>query len=65
LGTSREHVGNKGKMKKIIPPPKKYLKEKKKTRHFDCMLSLPIGCMKFPFPKTVGRHFWPGLIPPL
>jgi hypothetical protein len=24
---------------------------KKQTRHFECMLSLPIGCMKFLFPK--------------
>jgi len=27
------------------------------------MLSLPIGCMGFLFPKTVGHHFWPGVIP--
>jgi hypothetical protein len=30
LGTLKEHVGNKGKMKK-------------KTRHFECMLSLPLA----------------------
>ncbi len=27
------------------------------------MLSLPIGWMEFLFPKTVGHHFGPGLIP--
>jgi hypothetical protein len=44
-----EHVGNKEKMK-IIPSPLPNLKEKK-SRHFECMLSLPIGCTKFLFPK--------------
>jgi hypothetical protein len=45
-----------------IPPlprtPTQNLKEKK-SRHFDCMLSLPIGCMKFLFPKlflTIFGH---------
>jgi len=72
MGTHWEHVGNKGKKKnKILPPPNptpphhtQNLKEKK-SRHFDCMLSLPIGCMKFLTSKTVGHHFWPGLIPPI
>jgi hypothetical protein len=27
------------------------------------MSSLPIGCMRFLFSKTVRHHFWPGLIP--
>jgi len=44
-GTCWEHVGNKGKMKKI--PPRQ---EKTRANH-ECMLSLPIGCMKFLFPK--------------
>jgi len=26
-----------------------------------CMLSLPIGCMKFSF-QTIGHHFWPRLM---
>jgi hypothetical protein len=52
LGTWKEHVGNKGKMKKI-------------KALFKCILSLPIGCMKFLCSKTVRHHFWPGLIPPL
>jgi hypothetical protein len=28
-------------------------KKKKNQRHFECMLSLPIGCMKFLFPKLL------------
>jgi hypothetical protein len=44
---------------------KNELKRKIKSRHFECMLSLPIGCMKFLCSKTVGHHFWPGLIPPI
>ncbi len=48
--TWRERVGNKGNMKKILLPPPQNLKEKK-SRHFECMLSLPIGCMKFLLPK--------------
>jgi hypothetical protein len=34
-----------------IPAPKL---KRKKSRHFECMLSLPIGCMKFLFPKHLG-----------
>jgi len=68
-----EHVGKKGKGKKSAPsppphppthPPTQNLKEKK-SRHFECMLSLLIGCMKFLFSKTLHHHFWPGLILPL
>jgi hypothetical protein len=58
-------LGTKEKRKKKSssrPPPN--LKEKK-SRHFDCMLSLPIGCMNFFTSKTVCHHFWPGLIPPI
>jgi hypothetical protein len=53
LGTWKEHVGNKEKMKKIPPPPltRNWNEKKKKTMHFECMLSLPIGYMKFLFPK--------------
>jgi len=32
------------------PPPTKNLKENK-SRHFECMLSFSIDCMKFLFPK--------------
>jgi hypothetical protein len=35
-------------MNKILGPPK--LKRKKSTQ-FECMLNLPIGCMKYLFPK--------------
>ncbi len=34
-------------------------------RSYECMLSLPIGCMKFLCSKSVCHHFWPGLIHPL
>jgi hypothetical protein len=48
MGTHWELEGNKGKMKKnpTIPLPPKNLKENK-SRHFECMLSLLIDCMKF------------------
>jgi hypothetical protein len=41
----RNILGTKGKMKKIPPPlpPNPKLKRKNKSRHFVCMLSLPIG----------------------
>jgi hypothetical protein len=51
LGTWREHIGNKGKMKKSLPPFPPKLKRKKKSRHFKHMLSLPNGCMEFLLPK--------------
>jgi len=47
-------LGTKEKMKKIPPPQN--LKEKK-SRHFECMLSLPTGCMKFLFPKLIVTIF--------
>jgi predicted AlkP superfamily phosphohydrolase/phosphomutase len=49
LGTIWEQMGNKGKKQIILffPPPLK----KKKLDCSWCMLSLPIGYMKFPFPK--------------
>jgi hypothetical protein len=50
MGTHWELEGNKGKMKKIPPSSPTNIKEKK-LRHFQCMLSPPIGCMKFLFPK--------------
>jgi hypothetical protein len=59
LGTWREQ-SKKGK-NRPPPTPKTY----KKSKHFECMLSLPIGCMKFLFSKTIHHHFWPMLIPPL
>jgi hypothetical protein len=51
LETWKEHIGNKGKMKKNLPPLPPKLKRQKKSRHFKHMLSLPIGCMKFLLPK--------------
>ncbi len=62
IGTHWE-LGDKGKMKKFLPSPTptptppQNLKEKK-SGHFECMLSLPIGCMKFLCSKTVQFHFW-------
>jgi hypothetical protein len=60
-----EHIGNQGKMKKKIlpphphlPPPKTY---KEKARHtLMACLGLPIGCMKFLFPKEFITIFGPG-----
>jgi hypothetical protein len=37
-------------------PPPQNLKEKK-LRHFECMLNIPIGCMKFLFPKLFVTIF--------
>jgi hypothetical protein len=40
------------------PPPNPNPKLKgKKTRHFECMLSLPIGYMNFLFPKLFVTIF--------
>jgi len=53
-------LGTKGKINKSFPhpltTPTQNLKEKK-TRHFECMLSLPIGCIKFLFPKLFVTIF--------
>ncbi len=80
-GTSwkpREHIENplgtwmgtcweqRKKGKKILFPPTHHPKlKRKKKRHFECMLSLLIGCMKFSISKTVHHNFWSGVIPPL
>jgi hypothetical protein len=58
MGTDWEHVGNTGKMKKILGPPKL---KRKKSMHFECMLNLPTSWHEISIPKTC----WPGLIPPL
>jgi hypothetical protein len=39
-----------------LPHPTQNLKEKK-SRHFECMLSVPIGGMKFLFPKLFVTIF--------
>ncbi len=39
--------------------------KEKKTRFFECMLSLPIGCMKFLFPKLLVNIFCPGIFCPI
>jgi hypothetical protein len=53
--TLGEHIGNmlgtKEKGKKILPHPSHPKVKRKQTREFECMMSLPIGCMKFLFPK--------------
>jgi len=64
-GIHWELEGNKEKMKKKPPPPQPQNSKEKKSRHFEGMLSLPIGSMKFLCSKTVRHHFWAGLIPPL
>jgi hypothetical protein len=65
----RNMLRKKEKLKKSSrPPPPPHetqnLKENK-SRHFECMLSLPIGCMKFLCSKTVCHHFWPGANTPI
>jgi hypothetical protein len=52
----KTHWEQERKKKKIIPaqPPKG-----KNRAHHECMLSLPIGCMKFIFPKLFGIIFFP------
>jgi hypothetical protein len=45
-----ETWGHRENEKNPLPQNPKNLIEKK-SRHFECMLSLPIGCMKFLFPK--------------
>jgi hypothetical protein len=57
-------LGTKERRKKILSPPPpatptQNLKEKK-SRHFECMLSLPIGYIKFLFPKLFITIFGPG-----
>jgi hypothetical protein len=44
MGTSWEHIGSKGKKNKNLPCP---LQKGKKWTIRECMLSLPIVCMKF------------------
>jgi hypothetical protein len=53
LGTYWEQRKNE---KKSSATPTQNLKEKK-SRHFECMLSLPIGCTKFLFPKLFTTIF--------
>jgi len=60
--THGEHIGNLLEQRKneknlpLSPPPPPKLK-RKKTRHLECRLSLPIGCMKLLFPKFFGTIF--------
>jgi hypothetical protein len=50
-------LGTKEKNLKFTAPKLKRKKKKKKSRHFECMLSLPIGCMRFLFPKLFVTIF--------
>ncbi len=54
-----EHIGNKEEKqkKKNLPPPHPQREKKKNRAHHECMLSLPIGCMKFLFPKLLVTIF--------
>jgi hypothetical protein len=49
-------LGTKENEKKSFPPPTQNLNEKK-SRHFECMLSLPTDCTKFLFPKLFVTIF--------
>jgi len=60
MGTHWEQTQKKNSTNKPpLPPPKT-----RKVKNY-ATLSLLIGCMEFLFPKRVGHHFQPGLIPPL
>jgi hypothetical protein len=66
-GTSRKHDENMlgthweqgRKTKKNSPHP---THKRKNKVHHECMWSLPIGYMKFLFPKLICHHFWPVLM---
>jgi len=63
--TLGEHIGNlmgihwEQRTNETNPPPtpKTQNLNEKKSRHFECMLSLPIGCMKFLFQKVMVTIF--------
>jgi hypothetical protein len=58
-------LGTKEKWKNFLPSsPTQNLRENK-SRHFGCMLSLPIGCTKFLWSKAVCQDFGPGLDTPI
>jgi hypothetical protein len=45
------------KNEKSPPPPPNPKAQAQKSRQFECMLSLPIGCMKFLFPELFVTNF--------
>jgi hypothetical protein len=56
------HIGNKEQKQKITHPTPPHLEKEKSRAHHECVLSLPIGCMQFLFPKLFVTIFWPGLM---
>jgi hypothetical protein len=50
-------LGTKEKRKKSSPFPQTQNLKENKARHLESMLSLPIGCMKFLFPKLFVTIF--------
>jgi hypothetical protein len=48
---------NKEQKQKTTPPPPPSSPKRKNQGHHECMLSLPIGCMKFRFPKLFVTIF--------
>jgi hypothetical protein len=60
-----EHIGNllgtkkKEKILLSLPPSSltRTITSKKITRHFECRLNLPLGCMKLQFPKLFVTIF--------
>jgi hypothetical protein len=54
-------IGNKEEKQKNPSFPHPLKKKKNWTLH-ECMLSLPLGCMKISLPKTVCHQFWPRLM---
>jgi hypothetical protein len=56
MGTDGDTLRRREKKTKSHSPPTS-LKEKKNWTVHECMLSLPIGCMKFLFPKLFLTSF--------
>jgi hypothetical protein len=65
LGAWKEHIGNKGNMKKssLPPPPNPKLKRTKKQGTLSACCAFH-WLHEISIFKTVCHHFWPGLIPP-
>jgi hypothetical protein len=61
LGTWREHIGNKRKMKKIPPAP--HLPKLQREKHFRVHAEPSHWLHEIFISKTVCHHFWPGWYP--
>jgi hypothetical protein len=68
-GNSGNTLGTREKWKKksssptLPPPPPKLKRKKKKARHIECMHGSSPWLHQISFPKRVGHHFWPEIVP--